>query len=341
MNLKMNRKIPTECVTWRWHGNLGDDLIFAAQVAMFGEVLEFGQYLALPECLLVGGGTFIPKRLDPPWLVELSRQVPTALFGTGACDPLFWGRDEIPQWLEVLANARFIGVRGPLSKERLETWGVPSHRIEVVGDSALWFAGVEDIPQACQGRLAVNVAWTYGKLYGFNQECVEKVVIVVLKELLRSGWDITPVCAWQPDDEVFARISAEVVMRSVEHWHDDYNRALTSVKNFDVVIAEKLHVAVLAACKGVPFIAINYRSKVRDFCRSIGWEQFCVDTEHLEPDKILSLIDTLVQCREKHCHELRQKVSGARERLLKAVPHVISALTQCSMNSTPIEAIER
>ena len=28
-------RIATECISWRWNGNLGDDMIWAAQEAMF------------------------------------------------------------------------------------------------------------------------------------------------------------------------------------------------------------------------------------------------------------------------------------------------------------------
>src|SRR5438067_1994007 len=122
-------KIPAECVTWRWNGNLGDDMIYGAQEAMFDGRLELVQYLAAPQAVLVGGGTLVPKPLEHPSLLDLSRRLPAAFFGTGIGDPLFWGTDHIPQWLEILGNARFVGVRGPLPKERLEEWGFPGDRV--------------------------------------------------------------------------------------------------------------------------------------------------------------------------------------------------------------------
>ena len=119
----LKKEIPTECISWRWNGNLGDDMIFAAQEAMFRDFLNLGQYISNPEALLIGGGTFVPKFPHHPDLVKLSQQLPTAFFGTGIGDPFFWGTDHIPSWLEILRNSQFIGVRGPLSKRRLEDWG--------------------------------------------------------------------------------------------------------------------------------------------------------------------------------------------------------------------------
>jgi polysaccharide pyruvyl transferase WcaK-like protein len=322
------KKITTECVSWRWNGNLGDDMIWAAQESMFGNILNLGQYHADPQALLIGGGTFVPKSPQHPELVKLSRKLPTAFFGTGIGDPLFWGTDHIKDWLEIFGNARFIGVRGPLSQALLETWGLPSNQIKWIGDPALYFAteeGQGDL-HPFKGKLAVNLGITYGKLYGFNEEELEKTLILILKELGRIGWSITLVSAWQPDDIVAERIKAQVPVCAIEPWHEDYARALESIAGFDIVLCEKLHVGVVAACRGVPFVALNYRSKVLDFCRSINWDKFCLSTEHLDPDQVLESIATIAHRPHDYSARLRQDVLGVRERLLESVPCVVAAL---------------
>lgn len=319
--------VPTECVSWRGHGNLGDEMIFAAQEAMFGNVLDLGQYIAAPQAVLIGGGTFVPKFPEHPDLVALGRRLPTALFGTGIGDPLFWGTKHIPDWLEILRNARFVGVRGPLSKERLESWGVPGERVAWVGDPALYFARSETHPRRIDGELAVNLGVTYSNLYGFDEAHVEAAVVRCLKELVRAGWGVTLVCAWEEDGEVLERIKAEVPVRAVEHWHGDYAMALDAMERFDLVLCEKLHVGVVAACRAVPFVALGYRSKVLDFCRSIGWDEFCLSTEALDPEQVLALIATLADARDAHAERLARAAAAVRSRLLDSVPSAVSALT--------------
>jgi polysaccharide pyruvyl transferase WcaK-like protein len=321
----MSGKIPTECISWRWHGNLGDDMIFAAQEALFQDNLALGQYITFPKAVLVGGGTFVPKALHHPDLVALSRRYPTAFFGTGIGDPIFWGTMHIPDWLEVMRNSNFIGVRGPLSKERLEEWGVPADRVEWIGDPALYFA------QPTSARpfgfnLAVNLGITYNRLYGFDEARLEETVISALQDLVRAGWNITLVCAWGADDPVAERIAARVPVRSIEHWHENYQRALDSVAQFDVLLCEKLHVGVVAACRGVPFVALNYRSKVRDFCRSIGWEDFCVGLEDLTPDRLSAIVNSLIQTRDQHSIRLQTNVLETRGRLVAAARRAEAAL---------------
>jgi polysaccharide pyruvyl transferase WcaK-like protein len=323
---KHTKRIATECISWRWHGNLGDDMIFAAQEAMFGNILELGQYLSAPDAVLVGGGTFVPKHPEHPDLLKLSQRLPTAFFGTGIGDPLFWGVDHISDWLEIMKNAQFIGVRGPLSKERLESWGFPGDRIEWVGDVGLYFADEGRNPHRYDGKIGINLGITYGKLYGFDEQELEKTVALALRQLERAGFDITLISAWPPDDDVLDRLRTKVHISEVEYWYDDYARALDSVEKFDMILSEKLHVGVVAACRYVPFVALNYRSKVIDFCRSIGWEKFCVSTEKLDPDQILELITTLTQAQNHYSEQLREGVSNTRKRLVKAVPYTVSAL---------------
>lgn len=207
---------------------------------MVGHILDLGQYLTSPQAILVGGGTFVPKYPQHPELVKLSREYPTAFFGTGIGDPLFWGTDHIQTWLDILGHAHFIGMRGPFSQEFLESWELPRNRIDWIGEPALYFATEErgTALHPFQGRLAVNLGITYGNLYGFNEPKLEQTMIRILNELVRIGWSITLVCAWEPDDVVVERIKAKVAVSSVEHWHDDFEQALKSMANFDVVLCK-------------------------------------------------------------------------------------------------------
>ena len=324
---QQTKKIATECLSWRWNGNLGDDMSWAAQESMFKSSLELGQYISSPKAVLVGGGTLIPKAPENPDLLDLSRCLPTVIFGTGVGDPFFWGKDHIPEWIEILKNSQFIGVRGPLSKDRLEEWGLSSQQIKVIGDTCLYFTEENLKSHHVQGEIAVNLGVTYGQLYGKEEE-LENIIIQVLNRLVKDGWNITLVCAWEPDDVVMDRIKAKVQVKGIEHWHDDYSRALQSIKKFDVVLCEKLHIGVTAACQGIPFVPLNYRSKVMDFCRSIDWEEFCVTTKNPDPDQILEKINSLVRVRKYYSNRLHQSVLSMRDLLLEAVPLVVDLMNE-------------
>lgn len=323
---QLRKRIPTECISWRWHGNLGDDMIFAAQEAMFSDFLNLGQYIPNPEALIIGGGTFVPKFPHHPDLVKLSQQLPTAFFGTGIGDPLFWGTDHIPSWLEILRNSQFIGVRGPLSKKRLEDWGADKNQIQWIGDPALYFAQEIGNQKDFQGKIGVNVGITYGWLYGSNELSVFSTIIKLLKILSKEDWDITLLCAWQPDELAIELVKNNIPRSTVVHWHDDYSKALKSVEEFDIIICEKLHVGVVAACRGIPFIALNYRSKVMDFCQSIGWEDFCVSTENLDIDLLFELIGKIASAKSEYAAKLSYNALNVKKKLLESVQPTLAGL---------------
>ncbi len=323
---KTPRKRPTECISWRWHGNLGDDMIWGAQEEMFGNRFELGQYVDQAEAVIVGGGTFITPAPEHPGLLEMSKRLPTVIFGTGASDPQISGSDHIDEWTKILANCGFIGVRGPISQERIVGWGVDPNRVEWIGDSALYFAEPDAPTRPETGRLAVNLGRTWGKLYGFDEPGLIQIMIETLRQLADRGWRITLVSAWQPDDEVLEHVAENVPVEGIERWHDDYNKALEEMKKFDLMVCEKLHVGVVAACRNVPFIALNYRDKVLDFCRSINWEQFSVSTEGLNPSQVCERVDLIASKRAAYVSELNDSVRAVRARLVGALPRATAAL---------------
>jgi len=326
LNPTLIKKIPTECVSWRWNGNLGDDMIYAAQEAMFGHALQFGQYEFTPEAVFIGGGTFIAKGLQHPDLLKYSQRMPVTIFGTGVADPLFWGRKDIPIWMEIVKNAQFVGVRGPLSLECLLEWGASEHHVQWTGDSALYFAEQIKPKISSTGHVAVNLGTTYNKLFGFNEPAVEKVIIEVIKQLIKENHTVTMVSVWPPDDVVIERIKEQMPMVDVEYWYDDYAKALNSINKFDFIICEKLHMGIVAACRAVPFIALNYRSKVLDFCRSIKWEKFCISTENLRSEPILEFMSEFKKSQKEYSQLLNSNVLEIKNRLQEPIPKVISAL---------------
>jgi polysaccharide pyruvyl transferase WcaK-like protein len=264
---------------------------------------------------VIGGGTFVPKYPEHPDLAELARRLPCIMFGTGIGDPFFWGRDHIATWLDVIAQCRFVGVRGPLSRRRLIEWGVPGNRIEVVGDCALRLAEPATGPAFVPRTLLVNLGTTFNQLYGGDDARVEQAVTEALGALSSRGWTITLASAWKPDDPILERIAGAVGIEEVLYWHDEFARALADIGRFELVLAEKLHVAVIAACRGVPFVALNYRSKVLDFCESLGWEHWCPSTENLGAATLVDRIEELARERTHFANQLASSVREARLRL--------------------------
>ena len=65
---------------------------------------------------------------------------------------------------------------------------------------------------------------------------------------------------------------------------------------YDIVIAMRLHACIFATQMGIPFIALNYMEKVRNFCEEIGHGEFCVDLNKISDiEQILARLQTKKQ----------------------------------------------
>ena len=65
----------------------------------------------------------------------------------------------------------------------------------------------------------------------------------------------------------------------------------------ELVVGERLHASILAAACATPFVALEYRPKIRDFARSIGMEDQVVRTDGLHelPDIIEQTLTNATQ----------------------------------------------
>jgi len=84
-----------------------------------------------------------------------------------------------------------------------------------------------------------------------------------------------------------------------------HDKFLKKVETFDLLIAVKLHAAVLASAANVPCVVLEYQPKCLDFAASIGWERFTIRTSQLTPDQLIDktalLVEQLAPARQELC----------------------------------------
>jgi polysaccharide pyruvyl transferase WcaK-like protein len=93
-----------------------------------------------------------------------------------------------------------------------------------------------------------------------------------------------------------------------------------------LVIAHKLHAAVLAAAVDVPAIALEYRPKCRDFQESVGRGAYVMRTDKIDPQVIREWVGETVDHRAKHAAELATHVAILRDRLATAAERIASSV---------------
>lgn len=287
------------------------------------------------EIGLLGGGTLI--NLSDVWLdaygqVRRRTNALVPVFGTGVASPEFWSthqpgwQDRRKDWISLLNDLPIIGVRGPLSKSLLEEAG--ARNVVVSGDPAVQFhSPLESSDQARPLdrplRVGINCGISSLPFWG-NPASVHEVLAGVAQELIRLGYQVELVAVW-PEDLNWcyrvaqqARLPASVVAP-----------ALTTAKSFlkkthslDLLIALKLHAAILSAAANLPCIVLEYQPKCLDFAASIGWQQFAIRTSHVTVPKVLDMLSAMMSnlplLRADLCREMC-KISSQFDQYCRAI----------------------
>ncbi len=300
-------------VGWTGHDNLGDEALLRA----ITDQLDWAEVRTAKrgDLLLLGGGTLINRGSYIAWLEDQdSPRLERAVLGTGVANPDFWGdRHQARRWTEWLRTCAYIGVRGPASAEVLADWGLDE--VEVVGDPALLLR-----PEGTrrEGLVVVAPCRTRGELWGESDDQVFEHLAKLVAALASRGHEVQ-IMSSHPDDDG----PAVEIMRSAGHpdlpylaGYRDMDRALDLLASADLVVAERLHAAVLAAAASTPFVALEYRPKVRDFARSVGLEEFTLRTDRL--DSLGGVVDRALTERSRLSTELTQRVEEYRRKLRAA-----------------------
>jgi hypothetical protein len=242
---------------------------------------------------------------------------PVPVFGTGVAHPEFWiGRDpdwvdRREDWIALFEELPVVGVRGPYSKAHLEEAG--GRNVVVCGDPAVMLhAGYANKPPRVRqdGPLRIGVnAGAYPRTWGTPAE-IQTCVTALARWLREAGHRVEIIPTWSRDESACAEVAQQAGLDSsaihrVCTSHEDF---LSQIENLDMMVAWNLHAGILAAAANVPFVSIEYQPKCRDFAASIGWEEFLVKVNGMEPavliEKAAVLIEQLDTKKKELCHSM-------------------------------------
>ena len=321
-----DRRIGIEYVGLPGQSNLGDDAMLAAiRSLMPWANVDVG--VGDPMVVMLGGGTLLNagsyyrnkmERVDGPNNERI-------VFGTGMRSPEFFGTTEqYEDWEPFLRSSLFVGVRGPNTLESLRAWGYEGS-VEIIGDPALSLrapTGVERV----DGRVVVSPLFTSGETWGKDDGVVFDWFATTIGRLVAEGRDVVMMTA-HPNDDRWALD----VMRKAGHpdlpylaGYDDLEASLRLIASADLVIGERLHAVVLAAAMGTPFVAVEYRPKLRDFAASVGREDAVLRTDEME--RLDEVVDLVVARSAEHTAETATAVAELRKRQADAAESIRVAL---------------
>ena len=278
------------------------------------------------EVGLLGGGTLINRaayNLDSYIDVRNRTKSLVPTFGTGVASPDFWSgkpgwKDRRKDWVAALAELPVVGVRGPRSMGLLNEVG--ARNIVVCGDPAIAYYSEGSVETAANDvdrplRVAINTGDCSGNLWG-RADDIEESLVGLAKWLKESKHQIELIPVWTKDVGCCVDIArrCDLPSATVSPALTSHTSFLRTVINFDIVIALKLHAAILSAAANVPCILLEYQPKCRDFAASLEWEQFTIRTDALNAAKLIELVSSLIAQLPWARKKLRMNVSNLSRR---------------------------
>lgn len=260
-----------------------------------------------------------------------------------------------PQSIEPLTNPRnvrafrrifrqavCIMVRDQRSHDAVSALGVPSGRLHVVGDAA--FAPLrpppgEVRPQPGRGR-PLRVALSVREWGHFSRNdpttAMERylaAVAALCEHLLDAhGAHMTFISTcqglpayWADDARVADRVVATLPKRVREHVVVDRRYHTPSelqriLGEFDLVVATRMHVAILAMMAGTPVVPIAYERKTEELFRIVSMPELVHDIEQMDTDRLRQTADHVLANLPGYRERTTQASQREADRARLAVP---------------------
>jgi len=302
---------------------------------------------AAADMVVSAGGTYLvphyrifPKLID--LLVGLALRRPVVLFtqSLGPFPARRWGLLHF-----VLRRASAILVRDEQSRRHLVEYGIRPDHIAECADAAFALASPPFIsrPPGAARRLRIAISVRDWPHIGPDQidsmrRYLNAVAGTVRWLIEQCHADITFLSTCQGIAEYWtddAAVAEEVVARlpptlrdhiRVNHDFHDPKRLIALLKTFDLVIATRMHVAILALGAGVPVVPIAYEFKTVELFKRLGLGDLVHDIKTVTEVSLSTTIDGLLSGPADLPEKLSQFVERERSSAFSAGRHIRDAV---------------
>jgi colanic acid/amylovoran biosynthesis protein len=197
----------------------------------------------------------------------------------------------------LLPRCARIFLRDERSRGHLRDIGVPEAIMSVHADAAFALAaGADALPAVATRRVAISVrTWSHARRAdgADARDAYRRAVAAAARALAEQGAEVVflSTCQGIPeywtDDAVFAQgivdeFLAGVAGVRVEGGFHAPSELIRLFGAFDMVIATRMHAAILSLVAHTPVLGIAYEFKTRELLATVGLEAYCVDFETVD-----------------------------------------------------------
>ena len=232
---------------------------------------------------------------------------------------------------DVLSRVRRIFLRDERSRDHLLEIGVEGDKLGVFPDAAFALARTPVPRPEGAIRVAVSVRhWGHhvARPVEEGQRMYRRSIAAAVRRLAGSGVAVTflSTCQGQPayrtDDSRYARRIVEEELAGVGGVRVDEafrtpDELIDDLGRYHMVIATRMHFAILALCAGVPVAPIAYEFKTAELFEGLGWGDRVVDLETITPDRLLASVDDTLDAADRDRIRIAELLPGLREGALR------------------------
>ncbi|REE89083.1 polysaccharide pyruvyl transferase WcaK-like protein [Paenibacillus taihuensis] len=330
---------------WIGFNNLGDEWMWEMFKTMANAHLKEDEYSVIPslpnvewkkvseyDTIVLGGGSLIvPGYVD---LVHEAMELGKTIIIWGS------GHDRLHKWdpsspdglkpeaaveteryrqklKAIMEHSVYCGVRGPWTKDYIESLGALPKHLVISGDSAMLMNALEPASaaqsalndmQAREKTIGINWGTSYNRIYGGNEERLENALAEAGRTLLALGYKLHLYAVWGPDGEALARLYRKLGQDDRVTVDPEVYTAVEYVKllaGFEATINFKLHANLLSAVANVPFVCIGYRFKSFDYMYGLDLADWIIASDDLlMAEKLVEKVGAAAAGREGYISKL-------------------------------------
>jgi polysaccharide pyruvyl transferase WcaK-like protein len=318
-------------IGWVGHENLGDQAIFHAirrelspahlrhfagvrKERVLARLLTTGR---LYKSGVLGGGTLI--------LGGYLRSVETLMNAGLSVHCLGAGVEEIdihkPQdrefvdrWKAVLQQMGVLYVRGPRSKNTLESLGV--NDAEVVGDAALLLAGPPAPDQPSESVLGVCISLPTIFSREVN-DALFRSIAYACRQAQGHGWKVKVFNVSRGDSHVSNELRQTLGLspHDIQNHFEDGPAFVRAVQKCTIFLGVRLHSVILAHCASVPAVMVAYAPKCVDHMEAVDMSHCALSRAQWQASTIYSKIQEVYCNREAISSCLKDRCMTYKNRL--------------------------
>lgn len=165
--------------------------------------------------------------------------------------------------------------------------------------------------------LGVNLRWLHLDIEKLNE------IVKVIFQYINLGWNISLICADMEEDKTvlhkiyqfIINTKGEKIRHRVKFVCSESNDTIIkTISDIDYMIAMRLHIGLVAAQMGIPTIFLSYLDKVASIAQQLDMEPYILQTEECSYEKLMELINGLVEHQQEVKETLIIKSTELREK---------------------------